>query len=145
MHAGAETEEITNLTEDLAKAQSEHAAATARLDAARGKAGAEAQAAIAPSVAQLRAQQEQLAGQIKAMQARLGSAHPEAQSLNRQYADGQRALNAEIARVVAATDAEQHAATERVATLEAVLAKAKTAAESAARARNPAECHEPRP
>ena len=137
MHAGTETEEITNLTEDLAKAQSERAAANARLDAARGRTGAEAQAAIAQSVAQLRAQQEQLAGQIKAQQARLGSAHPEAQSLQRQFADGQRALNAEIGRVVAATDAEQHAAAQRVESLEEVLARAKTAAETAARAEIP--------
>ena len=137
MHAGTDTEEITNLTEDLAKAQSDRAEATARLDAARGRKGAEAQAEVAPSVASLRAQQEQLAGQIKAQQGRLGSAHPEAQSLMRQYADGQRALGAEVARVVAATDAEQHAAAERVAALEAVLAKAKTAAESAAKAEIP--------
>jgi capsular exopolysaccharide synthesis family protein len=137
MHAGTDTEEITNLTEDLAKAQSDRAEASARLDAARGRKGAEAQAEVAPSVASLRAQQEQLAGQIKAQQGRLGSAHPEAQSLMRQYADGQRALGAEVARVVAATDAEQHAAAERVTSLEAVLAKAKIAAESAAKAEIP--------
>jgi polysaccharide biosynthesis transport protein len=137
MHAGVETEEITHLTEDLVTAQSERAAATARLDAARGRAGAEAQAAVAPSVAQLRAQQEQFAGQMKAQQARLGSAHPEAQSLARQYADGQRALNAEIVRVVAATAADQHVAAERVDALQAILVKAKTAAESSARAEIP--------
>ena len=137
MHAGTETEEITHLTEDLVKAQSEKAAATARLDAARGRQGAEAQAAVEASVAALRAQQEQLAGQIKGQQVRLGSAHPDAQILIRQYADGQRALNAEIARVVAATDAEQHAAAERVETLKAVLEQAKTAAETSARAQIP--------
>ena len=137
MHAATDTEEITHLTEDLAKAQSERAAANGRLDAARGKAGAEAQAAIAPSVARLRAQQDQLSGQIKALQTRLGSAHPEVRGLTRQYVDGQRALSAEIARVVAATAAEQHAATERVATLESVLAQTKIAAESSARARIP--------
>ena len=69
MHAGTDTEEITHLTEDLVKAQSERAAANARLDAARGKAGAEAQAAVAPSVVQLRAQLEQLAGQMQAQRA----------------------------------------------------------------------------
>jgi succinoglycan biosynthesis transport protein ExoP len=137
MHAGTETEEITHLTEDLAKAQSDRAAANARLDAARGRMGAEAQAAVAPSVTSLRAQQEQLAGQIKAQQTRLGSAHPDVQSLGRQYADGQRALNAEIARVVAATEADQHAATDRVRTLEGVLEQAKVAAESSARAQIP--------
>ena len=59
MHAATGNEQITNLAEDLVKAQSALAAANARLDAARGKAGAEAQAAVAPSVVQLRAQLEQ--------------------------------------------------------------------------------------
>lgn len=137
MHAGTDTEEITHLTEDLVKARSERAAATARLDAARGKAGAEAQAAVAPSVVQLRAQQEQLAGQIQAQRGRLGPAHPDVQSVTRQYADGQRALAAETGRVVAAIEAEQHAAAERVDALEAILARAKTAAEASIRAQIP--------
>jgi succinoglycan biosynthesis transport protein ExoP len=137
MHAGTDTEEITHLTEDLVKAQSERGAANARLDAARGKAGAEAQAAVAPSVVQLRLQLDQLAGQIQAQQVRLGSAHPDVLSLNRQFIDSQRALNGEIARVVGATGAEQHAATERVETLEHLLADAKAAAEKSARAQIP--------
>ena len=137
VHAATDTEEITSLTEDLAKAQSERAGANGRLDAARGRAGAQAQAAVAPSVTAMRAQQEQLAGQINALRTRLGSAHPDVQGLARQYADGQRALNAEVARVVAATAAEQHAATERVQTLESVLDQEKAAAEKAARDRIP--------
>jgi succinoglycan biosynthesis transport protein ExoP len=137
MHAGTDTEEITHLTEDLVKAQSERGAANARLDAARGKAGAEAQAAVAPSVVQLRVQLDQLAGQMQGQRVRLGSAHPEVQSLNHQYTDGQRALSGEIARVVAATGAEQHVATERVETLEHLLDEAKTAAEKSARAQIP--------
>jgi polysaccharide biosynthesis transport protein len=137
MHAATGTEEITHLTEDLVTAQSERAAANARLDAARGKAGAEAQAAVAPSVVQLRAQLDQLAGQMQAQRSRLGSAHPDVQSINRQYADGQRALSAEIARVVAATAADQHAATERVATLQGLLDHAKATAQSADKAQIP--------
>ena len=137
MHAATGNEEITHLAEDLVKAQSERAAANARLDAARGKAGAEAQAAVAPSVVQLRAQLEQLAGQMQAQRSRLGSAHPEVQSLNRQFADGERALKAEIARVVASTDADQHAASEQVTTLEGLLARAKAAAQSADKAQIP--------
>jgi succinoglycan biosynthesis transport protein ExoP len=62
MHAATDNEEITHLAEDLVTAQSERAAANARLDAARGKQGAEAQAAVAPSVVQMRAQLDQLAG-----------------------------------------------------------------------------------
>lgn len=134
MHAATGVEQVTHLAEDLVKAQTELAAATANLDAVRGNAGAAAQAAVAPSVVQLRAQREQLAGQIQAQHARFGSAHPEAQSLNQQYIDGERALKAEIARVVAATDAEQHAAAERVTTLQRLLTEAKTAQQSADKA-----------
>ncbi|HBK04546.1 MAG TPA: hypothetical protein DDZ81_01645 [Acetobacteraceae bacterium] len=134
MHAAIGIEQVTHLTEDLVKAQTEQAAASARLDAARGNAGAEAQAAVAPSVVQLRAQLEQLAGQMQAQRARFGSAHPDVQSLNRQFADGERALKAEIGRVVAATDAEQHAAAERVATLQHLLTEAKSAEQGADRA-----------
>jgi succinoglycan biosynthesis transport protein ExoP len=137
MHAATGNEEITHLAEDLVKAQSERAAANARLDAARGRAGAEAQAAVAPSVVQLRAQLEQLAGQMQAQRSRLGSAHPDVQSLKSQFADGQRALQAEIARVVAATAADQHAASERVTTLEGLLNQAKATAQSADKAQIP--------
>jgi polysaccharide biosynthesis transport protein len=137
MHAATGTEEISHLAEGLVTAQSERAAANARLDAARGKQGAEAQAAVAPSVVQMRAQLDQLAGQMQAQRSRLGSAHPDVESLNRQYADGQRALNAEIARVVAATVADQHAATERVTTLEALLNNAKATAQGADKAQIP--------
>ena len=59
--------------------------AEAKLDAARGNAGAAAQAAIAPSVVQLRAQQDQISAQIQAQQGRLGPNHPEALGLQRQY------------------------------------------------------------
>jgi succinoglycan biosynthesis transport protein ExoP len=137
MHAATDNEEITHLTEDLVKAQTERAAANARLDAARGKQGAEAQAAVAPSVVQIRTQLDQLTGQRQAQQGRLGSAHPDVQSFNRQLEDGKRALDAEIGRVVAATAADQHAATERVAALEALLSQAKTAAQSADKAQIP--------
>ncbi len=137
MHASTDSEQITHLTEDLVKARSDRANAEARLDAARGRAGASAQAAVAPSVVQLRAQQDQLSAQIQSQQARLGAAHPEAQGLNRQFADGQRALAAEIARVVAATDAEQRAAADRVATLEQNLRDAEKAADQSARAQIP--------
>ncbi len=139
MHAGVDTEEITHLTEDLAKAQADRAAADARLDAARGNAGATALAGISPSVSKLREQREQIAGQIQAQRGTLGSAHPVVQSLNRQLGDAERALAAETARVVAATAAEQRAAGERVTALEAVLRQARIAAEAAARSAIPLE------
>jgi uncharacterized protein involved in exopolysaccharide biosynthesis/MinD-like ATPase involved in chromosome partitioning or flagellar assembly len=137
MHASTDSEQITHVTEDLVKARGDLANATARLDAARGRAGAAAQAAVAPSVVQLRAQQEQLAAQIQSQQGRLGAAHPEALSLNRQYAEGQRALAGEIARVVAATEADQRAAADRVAALEQDLRESEKGADAAARAQIP--------
>jgi capsular exopolysaccharide synthesis family protein len=134
VHAGTTTEEITHLTEDLAKARTERAAADARLDAARGNAGAQAQASIAPSVVSMRAQLDQLAAAVQARSTRLGSAHPEAQALGREYQEARRALSAEIARVVASIEAEQHAATEREAALAEMLKTAETSAEHENRA-----------
>lgn len=124
MHAGIDAEQISHLSEDLVRARGDLANAAARLDAARGRAGAAAQAAIAPSVVQLRVQQDQFAAQLQAQQGRLGQAHPVVDALRRQAAEAQRGVTAEIARVVSATEAEQRAAAERVATLEANLATA---------------------
>ncbi|MGE0225837.1 MAG: GumC family protein [Acetobacteraceae bacterium] len=134
MRAGMDAERISLLTEDLIRARSEFAAAEARLDAARGKAGAAAQAAIAPSVVQLRVQQDQLAAQVQSQQARLGASHPEAESLRRQLAEAQRAVAAEVARVVAATTAERRSASERVAMLERNLVEAQREGDRAAQA-----------
>jgi polysaccharide biosynthesis transport protein len=120
VHAATDTEDLTQLTEDLAKARLDLASASSRVDAARGGAGAEAQAAVAPSVVQLRARVEQLAAAIQARSARLGSAHPEALAMAREYDDAGRALKAEISRVVAALEADQRAAQERVASLESM-------------------------
>ena len=108
--------------------------AESKLDAARGNAGAAAQAAIAPSVVQLRAMQDQFSAQIQAQQGRLGPNHPELRSLQRQYADAQRAVSAETARVVGATEAELRAARERVGTLEQDLRNGEAAADRSASA-----------
>ena len=82
MHASTDSEQITHLTENLVKARGDLADADARLDAARGRVGATAQAAISPSVVRLRAMQNQLAAQIQSQQGRLGSSHPEAQAMS---------------------------------------------------------------
>jgi polysaccharide biosynthesis transport protein len=134
MHAGMDAEEISNLAEDLVHARTALGNAEAKLDAARGNAGAAAQAAIAPSVVQLRALQDQLSTQIQAQRGRLGPNHPEALSLQRQFADTQRAVTAETARVVGATEAELRAARERVVTLEHDLRNGEQAADRSATA-----------
>lgn len=134
MHAGMDAEEISNLAEDLVHARTALGNAEAKLDAASGRAGAAAQAAIAPSVVQLRAAQDLISAQIQAQRGRLGPNHPEAISLGHQYADAQRAVAAETARVVGATEAELRAARERVATLEQDLRNGEQAADRSATA-----------
>ena len=82
------------------------------------EAGAVAQAAIAPSVVQLRARQGQLAGQLQSMLGRLGPSHPDVQSLRAQLAEVDRSVAAEVAHAVAAIAADVRADRERVAALE---------------------------
>lgn len=118
MHARVDTEQMSLLTEELVHSRNALAAAEGRLDAASGRTGAAAQAAIAPSVVQLRVRQGQLAAQMQSMLGRLGPSHPDVQSLRVQLAEADRSVAAEIARAVAAIDADVSADRERVASLE---------------------------
>ena len=122
MHGAMDNEQISHLTEELARARSDLAEASGRLDAARGRTGAAAQAAVAPSVVQLRAQQGQLSGQLQSLLSRLGPNHPDVISTRSQLAEAQTALAAEIAHVVSATEADERADRERIASLEHDLA-----------------------
>ncbi len=123
VQAGLETEQISRRSADLAGARNDLAAAESRLDQARGRAGAAAQAAVAASVVGLRAHQEELAGQLQSLLARLGPNHPDVIALRSQAAEAGRAVGAEIARVVAAAEADVRSARARVAALEAALAE----------------------
>ena len=118
MHARLGAEQISLLSEDLVHSRNDLAAAEGRLGAASGRSGAEAQAAIAPSVVQLRARQGQLAGQLQSMLGRLGPNHPDVQSLRAQLAEVDRNVAAEVAHAVAAIAADVRADRERVAALE---------------------------
>jgi polysaccharide biosynthesis transport protein len=118
MHARLGAEQISLLSEDLVHSRNDLAAAEGRLDAASGRSGAVAQAAIAPSVVQLRARQGQLAGQLQSMLGRLGPSHPDVQSLRAQLAEVDRSVGAEVAHAVAAIAADVRADRERVAALE---------------------------
>jgi len=137
MHAGLDAEEVSHLSEDLVTARADLATAGARLDAARGRAGASALAAIAPSVVTLRAQSDSLRAQFQGLDTRLGPNHPDVVTLRRQLADTDRAVGAETARVVAATEADAHAASGRVAALEADLSAARKAVDSTAQSQIP--------
>ena len=118
MHARLDSEQVSLLTENLARARNSLAEAEGKLDAASGHAGAAAQAAIAPSVVQLRARHDQLSSQLQSILGRLGGGHPDVQAIRAQLADADRTVAAETARVIAAIEAEVHADRERVEALE---------------------------
>ncbi|MBV8592120.1 MAG: AAA family ATPase [Acetobacteraceae bacterium] len=137
VQAGLETEQISRLNVELAQARNDLAQAQGRLDAARGRTGATAQAEIAPSVVQLRAQQHRLTAELQSLLTRLGSRHPDVLARRTQLAELQHAINAEVARVVAATDADVRAATLRVSTLESSLHEAQSQVDRNAQAQIP--------
>ncbi len=137
VQAGLGTEQVSRLNGDLLQARGDLAQAQARLDVARGRNGAAAQAAISPSVVQLRAQQEQISGQLHSLLARLGANHPDVMSMRGQLDAVERGVAGEIARVVAASEAEVRAGRDRVATLERGLADAQSRIDRDAQAQIP--------
>jgi capsular exopolysaccharide synthesis family protein len=124
VRAGLDTERISQLNEDLLNSRNELAAAQARLDAARGAAGPAAQAAIAPSVVQARAQRDLLAGQLQARAVNAGADNPDLAALRAHLAAADRAVAAETARVAAADGAALRIARDRVAALQDALRRA---------------------
>ncbi|MGC1411982.1 MAG: AAA family ATPase [Acetobacteraceae bacterium] len=118
MHARLDSEQVSLLTENLTRARSALAEAEGKLDAASGRAGAAAQAAIAPSVVQLRARHDQLSAELQSMLARFGGSHPDVQAVRAQLAEVDRNVAAESGRVVAAIDADVRADHERVDALQ---------------------------
>ncbi len=137
MIAGLDAEKNSHLNEELSRARSDLATADARLDAARGTAGVEAQAAIATSVVPLRTNLEQLTVQLQAQSARLGPNHPDLESSHRQVDQARRAVDAEIARVVAAAVQDRKAASDRVTLLGDNLRNARKEADDEAKAQIP--------
>jgi capsular exopolysaccharide synthesis family protein len=137
VQAGLDTERLSRMNTDLLAARNDLAQVQGRLDAARGRGGAMAQAAVAPSVVQLRVRQDDLSAQLQSLLTRLGPNHPTARGLQNQQADAQRAVNAEIARVVAATEAEMRAARARVTGQEENLRNAQAELGDSAQAQIP--------
>ncbi len=137
MHAGLDAEQISTQTESLARARSDLAQAEGRQDAARGGAGAAAQAAVAPSVVEAQQQADMLTAQLQTLLVRLGPKHPDVRAAERQIDEARQAVAAARARVIGATDAEVRAARARVASLEQDLAQARTQSESQGQAQVP--------
>jgi capsular exopolysaccharide synthesis family protein len=125
-HAGLDAERISRLNDDLLSSRAELAAAQGRLDSARGQTGrggpgTAAQAAVAQSVVQARAQRDLIAGRLDALSARAGPRNPELVALHRSLDAADRAVAAEVAHVVAAAEAELRADQSRVAQLQDAL------------------------
>jgi capsular exopolysaccharide synthesis family protein len=118
MHAKLDSEQVSLLTENLAHAREALAESEGTLDAASGRAGAAAQAAIAPSVVQLRAHQDQLSAQLQSMLGRRGAGHPDVLAVRAQLADVENTIATELGRVVKATEAEVRGDRERVTALQ---------------------------
>jgi polysaccharide biosynthesis transport protein len=123
MHARLDSEQISLLTENITRARSALAEAEGKLDAASGRAGAAAQAAIAPSVVQLRVRHDQLSAELQSMLGRLGANHPDVRAVRAQLADVDRTVAVEVGRVVAAIDADVQADRERVDALQRDLSE----------------------
>jgi capsular exopolysaccharide synthesis family protein len=88
-------------------------------------------------VVSLRAQQEQLSGQLQSLLSRLGPNHPDVVALRNQLADVQRAVGAETARVAAASEADVRTNRARVASLETALRDSQTQVDADAQAQVP--------
>ncbi|MBV9656239.1 MAG: AAA family ATPase [Acetobacteraceae bacterium] len=137
VQAALPTERISRLTADLASARDTLAAAEARLQSVRGGETGAGGAAIAPSVVALRAQADQLSGQLKLMMARFGTRHPFAIGLRAQLADVRRAVKAETDRIVAAMTDEVASDHAHVLALESELGAAQDEVGRAAEAQVP--------
>ncbi len=137
MHAGLDAEQISTLSENLARARSELAQAEGRSDTARNGAGAVAEAALAPSVVEAQQQADVLTAQLHSLLIRFGPNHPDVRAAQRQMDEARRAVAAARERVVGATDAEVRAARARVASLEQDLASARTQSEAQGTAQIP--------
>jgi len=128
IHASVDTEQITRLSEDLTHARADLDTATARLDAAQAGRGAADHAAVATSVVQFRARRDQLLEKLQAQLTRLGPQHPDTQAIRSQLNQAETALDAEVARIIAAGKADQHAAMMRLHAAEEALDAARQAA-----------------
>jgi succinoglycan biosynthesis transport protein ExoP len=118
VQAGLDTEQISRMQLDLVTARSDLAQAEANLDAARGRKGAAAQAAVTQSVVQMRVQQDTVRAQLQALLTRLGPNHPDVIALRNQLNELSGAVGGEVGRAVAATAAQVNAARARVAQIE---------------------------
>lgn len=136
-------QEVSTLNQEIASARALLAEKEGQLAAARTRVGgrsgggADVPAALnSGTVAQLRAREAELAGEVARLSARLGPQHPELVRAKADLADVQGQVQQQIGRVLSSLEADVQAARSRVASLEASQGRARgsLAANSAAQA-----------
>ncbi len=134
VHAELGVENVTQLTEAVARARADLATAEGKLNASSAHSG---EAPLADSVVRLREQETSLAAQLQSLSLRLGPKHPDVLGLQRELAEVRAQEQAETGRVVSGTEAGMRAARDRVAGLERDLATAQTRVDRSAQAEIP--------
>ncbi len=123
-------QEIAGYDQQLATARAEAAEDQARLHTAqdqlrRGSNGEDVGETLNSAVVQsLRAQRVQISGRVADYSSRYGPDHPELVSAQRQLADVDAQIRAEIGRIISNLQAKVQVSTQRVASLEASLGRA---------------------
>lgn len=121
-------QEITNLNQQLAQVKVQEAEADARLKTAReqlahGSNGDDLGAALeSGTISQLRQQRAQVSGALAQLQSRYGARHPDVVKAERQLADIDAQIQAEIRRLISNLEAQDQVAHQRTASLMRSLA-----------------------
>lgn len=124
-------QEISNLNTQIAAAQATQSEAEANLDTARsqlaaGSTGEDVGGALtSPVIQDLRRQRADISGQVADLSGRYGPRHPEMLKAQRQLADVDAQIHAEIQRIVSNLEAQVQVARQRTASLQGSLGRSK--------------------
>jgi len=137
LRGGLPAQQISLLNQGLANARADLAQAQGQVNAATGRLGSGARAAVSPSVVALRGQRDALSAQLHATMAHLGPRHPTVIAMRRQLGALQRQMGVESGQVTASYLAAVHSAEARVAELEEQLRDARESVATSGRAEIP--------
>ena len=123
-------QEATSYNEQLAQAQSDYTGDQARLNVARSQLagdaeGAKAVALDSPVLQNLRAQRSQLTAQIAELENRYGARYPDVVAADKQLADINAGIQAEVHRIVSELQTKAEVSRQRVASMQAALGSAR--------------------
>ncbi len=124
-------QEISGLDQELAQARAQQAEAQARLSTAKaqlaqGSSGADVGEALSsPVIQQLRQRRAEISQTLADLEGRYGAAHPKLLKAQRELADTDAQIQAEINRVISNLDAQARVASDRVASMQASVNNAR--------------------